>query len=499
MRGPLDSARALVSAARRLYPLDSPIAAQLGELDRRLEGPLRIALVGSVKAGKSTLLNGLLGERIAPTDARECTRIVTRYHYGATPSVRAVLADGTPALLPARRQEDRLELALHGLSPAEFERLDVSWPAPGVRGLTFVDTPGTISVTQEASDQTDRFLLPEEGAAGADAVIYLLRSLHESDVQFLRALHERTRHGNAAIGAIAVLSRADELGGGRLTAMVSINEAVERLRQHSALQGVCETIVPVAGLLGAGASTLRQADFSVFRNLAARDPEETRQLMVSVERFLATRDEDLPSERVRADLVDRFGMYGIRLALATVRGGIDDAEQLSRELLRRSGLEELRRVVDVHFVQRQSELKAHSIVLAVHRLLRAHPVQGSDEVVVMADEHMAGAHTFAETRLLGRIAARRLSLSPTLLSELERLVGGRGASPEDRLGVERDGASAEELVESAARHLGRWRELTRNPLLDDETYRAAKIAERSCESLVVTLMGREQRTAINFG
>ncbi|MBM9462533.1 dynamin family protein [Aeromicrobium sp. YIM 150415] len=499
MRGPLDSARAVVAAARRLYAFDPTAIAELDELDRRLDGPLRIALVGSVKAGKSTLLNGLLGERIAPTDARECTRIVTRYHYGATPSVRGLLTDGTPALLPAQRQPGRLELALQGLSPDEFERLDVSWPAPGIQGVTFIDTPGTISVTEDVSSQTDRFLLPEHGATGADAVVYLLRSLHDSDVRYLQTLHDRTRHGNAAIGAIAVLSRADELGAGRLTAMVSVNEAVERLRDHPALHGVCETIVPVAGLLGTGAMTLRQSDFSVFRSLATRHPDETRQLMISAERFLATPDDELPSERVRADLVDRFGMYGIRLALAAVRGGVDDAGELAEELLRRSGLEELRRVIDVHFVQRQSELKAHSIVLAVHRFVRSRPVPGSDEIVVMADEHMAGAHTFAETRLLGRIAARRLHLSADLADELERLVGGHGGSPECRLGVDGEELSAQELIDLAIHHLQRWRELTVNPLVDHETYRAAKTAERSCETIIVTLMGREHRASVTFG
>ena len=38
---------------------------------------------GTLKAGKSTLLNALVGEELAPTDATECTRIVTWFHHGA--------------------------------------------------------------------------------------------------------------------------------------------------------------------------------------------------------------------------------------------------------------------------------------------------------------------------------------------------------------------------------------------------------------------------------
>ena len=55
------------------------------ELDRiaaRLNQPIRIALAGTLKAGKSTLVNALVGETIAPTDATEATRIVTWFRHG---------------------------------------------------------------------------------------------------------------------------------------------------------------------------------------------------------------------------------------------------------------------------------------------------------------------------------------------------------------------------------------------------------------------------------
>ena len=59
----------------------------IAELERRLREPLRLAIAGMVKAGKSTLLNAMLGEQIAPTDAGECTRLVTWYRYSATPTI----------------------------------------------------------------------------------------------------------------------------------------------------------------------------------------------------------------------------------------------------------------------------------------------------------------------------------------------------------------------------------------------------------------------------
>ena len=61
---------------------------------RRLDEPLRVAIAGKVKAGKSTLLNALVGEQVAPTDAGECTRVVTWYRDGATPRIVLHPRDG---------------------------------------------------------------------------------------------------------------------------------------------------------------------------------------------------------------------------------------------------------------------------------------------------------------------------------------------------------------------------------------------------------------------
>jgi predicted GTPase len=67
----------LVSETARAYQ-GTPYSSALDAVVQRLHEPLRVAIAGKIKAGKSTLLNALVGDELAPTDEGECTRIVTR-------------------------------------------------------------------------------------------------------------------------------------------------------------------------------------------------------------------------------------------------------------------------------------------------------------------------------------------------------------------------------------------------------------------------------------
>ncbi|MFD0814792.1 dynamin family protein [Amycolatopsis umgeniensis] len=68
---------AVVELAARATGSPDDALAQVGKAVRaRLDQPLRVALVGRVSSGKSTLLNALLGRAIAPTSGRECTEVV---------------------------------------------------------------------------------------------------------------------------------------------------------------------------------------------------------------------------------------------------------------------------------------------------------------------------------------------------------------------------------------------------------------------------------------
>src|SRR5438309_5796632 len=118
----LDEVRGVLHEATQVYA-GAPAAAQIAAEQARLDEPLRVAVAGKVKAGKSTLLNALVGEQIAPTDAGECTQVITWYRDAASPRVTLMPRTGVPRQLPLIRTDGRLEFDLRGSTPEEVERL----------------------------------------------------------------------------------------------------------------------------------------------------------------------------------------------------------------------------------------------------------------------------------------------------------------------------------------------------------------------------------------
>lgn len=156
--GAQDVASRLVALIDELRPSvpDSSVGDRLGDIRSRLTGPLRVAIAGRVKAGKSTLLNALVGERLAPTDAGECTRLVSVYRQGPGYRVTASLKSGASRELVFRRESGHLDVELGDLDDNDVAHLEVDWPTSTLATTTLIDTPGLASANDDNSRRTPR-------------------------------------------------------------------------------------------------------------------------------------------------------------------------------------------------------------------------------------------------------------------------------------------------------------------------------------------------------
>ena len=178
-------ARALADAAQ-LPGMDAEVIAWLHR--KITERTFNLVVAGQFKRGKSSVINGLLGERLLPVGVIPLTSVVTVIRAGASTRARVELLDGTSH-----------ELALTDLPEYVTERGNPR-NAKGVRqvliehpsawlanGLQLIDTPGIGSVYEHNTDVTREYL------PRADAVLFIAsveQPVSQAELDFLIDIRE---------------------------------------------------------------------------------------------------------------------------------------------------------------------------------------------------------------------------------------------------------------------------------------------------------------------
>lgn len=165
----------------KIYQYDSKYRALLGEqlvqkltqwennIRKRKDDPFTLVVCGDFKRGKSSLINALLGEEIAPVNATTETVSLNRISYGMH-SNTAVLSGGRRMEL---RDEELTRSSLEALAAQLGEpirQLELHRPIDLLKDITIIDTPGLGDAMNDFSDAVAEALLQ------ADAVIYVFSS-----------------------------------------------------------------------------------------------------------------------------------------------------------------------------------------------------------------------------------------------------------------------------------------------------------------------------------
>ncbi|GIF13511.1 dynamin family protein [Actinoplanes teichomyceticus] len=377
MTGPLSS-RLATLCHEIVTEFGSGAGGQVRQIGERLHEPLRVAIAGRLKAGKSTLVNALIGRRVAPTAAGECTRVVTRFRYGPADRVDIVTRDGNRRSLPL--DDDGMIPARLGVPATTIAYLDVTLTDDRLRELTVVDTPG-LSSTDHASSRRARHAVGhapfDDGIdadstseiAAAEAVIYVFtQAVRADDVHALHAFHDASaRLAASPVNALGVLAKIDTLAGGPDDPWpIAVPLAADQARL---LHRTVSDVVPLAGLLAetAGAGRLTGADRDSLTRLATLPGPDLRLLLTSVDLF-RTLPAPLDAER-RERLLTRLDLYGIGYACAQLAAEPHlSTGELVRRLLAASGLPRLHHTLRQCFSWRADAIKAGWALTRLERI-----------------------------------------------------------------------------------------------------------------------------------
>jgi hypothetical protein len=441
------------------------VGGQALQVRDRLSEPLRVAIAGRLKAGKSTLVNALIGRRVAPTAVGECTRVVTRFRYGSADRVDVVLRDGSRSSLPLA--DDGMIPQRLGVPLDRVAHVDVSLTSDKLRDLTVVDTPGLASTDARVSARAAAELgapfdagIDADSAsevAAAEAVVYVFtQAVRADDVRALEAFRTASaRLASSPINALGVFGKVDTLVGGAADPWPVAGPLAEQ--QALLLARTVSEVVPVVGLLAetGEAGRLTAADCAALRELSALPAAELRVLLASADLF-RTRPGPLAAPR-RERLLSLLDLYGIGFALAELAADPQlGTGELVRRLVRASGFPRLRDTLEQTLRWRADAIKAGWALSRLERVAGHTGDPHDREALRDAVERLLREPAYHRLRLLEvaqRVTTGAVALPVAWEQELTRLA----TSTDARWILRLPDASDPELAAAAVEAAHRWR------------------------------------------
>jgi len=377
--------RTLRDAATRLNQARLPdLSETFDQLAGQVVDPCVVAVVGRMKAGKSSFINALLREDLAKVGVTETTATINRFVYGKCDEDRPVRCYWRNGRVTSESQSF-LDALQGNTAETLRQAMDIRYLEYAVeneylRNAVLVDTPGMCTTVAEHKKRTAEFLQlaanlgtkhsEDTSRLGreADAVIYLVGEVaRQTDDAFLSEFQTVTSGGSSALNAVGVLAKID-----LSTTILRQRHELSTKIAHQ-LKGSLNTVIPVSSGIRRAIDRMDAGDLPPLAQYVAelaRVPlPRLEKLLDNADFYLELEWDDCPlsvAER-EALLADMPWAVFTTIARAAVDTGC--AELARRDLDALSGFDRLTEVLDEHLFRRGRFLRAHNTVQKARALL----------------------------------------------------------------------------------------------------------------------------------
>lgn len=484
------------------------LVADLAEMRERLQAPLRVAVVGIMKAGKSTFMNALMGENILYTGELETTYTVCWFVYGEKPSLTIWFNDGT------FEEAEYSELEKWSVRKYEEENprihdvkyLKIHYPAEVLKSIEFIDTPGLNSIYGTDSQNTLDFLSIKGGedtlyeAGMADAVIYAFSHTASGfDREILSAFYEGKGDITSPINSIGILTKVDGTGIWNVldeaTPVQAAKTVSNKIMENADIKQMLYTVLPVCAKICEGFSQMKEEDWDAMSVIAERDLCDLQDALFDARQFSANEDpfyEEFGSVGKRSRLMGMLGQYGILEIARQLKYG-KKRDEIENELQMLCGIQEVREILIRHFSGRNFLIKTQYILNHLRGVIRK--IKGGenvnaqiemvcDQIAEDMEELTSSVQIMKELRVLQMFYNGHVKfLNEEEEQDFLRVTGEYGRSAEARLGMQKE-SSLQEMAVAAKKNAELWRGRAASGWMISGNYvEAASVVARTYEEM----------------
>lgn len=162
---------------------------ELNDLEEKLiNQKIYIVVLGLFKRGKSSLINALIGDNIAPVAITPLTSVITFFQFSDSPIAEIVFENNSTQSVTINKIVEFVSEELNPENIKKVKQVNVWLPSELLKNLVLVDTPGLGSLYEHNSETTVSFI-PK-----IDAALFVLSAdlpMSKADGEFLKSISNR--------------------------------------------------------------------------------------------------------------------------------------------------------------------------------------------------------------------------------------------------------------------------------------------------------------------